>query len=102
MAALDALEDKLRALGFQGSHVLRLVIGGVRITAGVSLRGFSLTFTQAGPRTIAQYEVSVPPNEATREMIGNLIRLNLIRNHSASVEEWDALQYNLEKSRQSQ
>ena len=94
--------DKLRALGFQGSHVLRLVIGGVRITAGVSLRGFSLTFTQAGPRTITQYEVSVPPNEATREMIGNLIRLNLIRNHSASVEEWDALQYHLEKSRQSQ
>jgi hypothetical protein len=29
--------------------VLRLVIGGVGITAGVSPRGFSLTFTQAGP-----------------------------------------------------
>ena len=82
--------------------MLRLVIGRVRITADVSLRGFSLTFTQAGPRTITQYEVSVPPNEATREMIGNLIRLNLIQSHSSSVEEWDALQYNLEKSRQSQ
>lgn len=32
-------------------------------------------------------------------MIGNLIQLNLVQNHSASVEEWDALQYNLEKSR---
>jgi hypothetical protein len=96
------LDDTLRALGFHGGHALRLVIGRVRITAGVSLRGFSLTFTEAGPRTITQYEVSVPPNEATREMIGNLIRLNLIQNHSASVGEWDALQYNLEKSRQSQ
>ena len=102
MAAFEALDDRLSALGFQGSHVLRPENGRVRITAGVSLGGFSLTFTEAGPRTITQYEVSVPPNEATREMIGNLIRLNLIQNHSSSVEEWDALPYHLEKSRQSQ
>jgi hypothetical protein len=101
MTAFEALDGKLRALGFQGSHVLRLVIGGVRITAGVSLRGFSLTFTQAGPRTMTEYEVSVPI-ESTKGMIGSLIRLNLIQNHSASVEEWNALQYHLEKSRQSQ
>ena len=99
MTAFEGRDDKLRALGFQGSHELRLVIGRVRITAGVSLRGFSLTFTEAGPRTITQYEVSGPPVDATREMIGNLIRLNLIQNHSACIEEWDALQYNLEKSR---
>jgi hypothetical protein len=30
-----------------------------------------------GPRTMTQYEVCVP-TEATKEMIGNLIRLNLI------------------------
>jgi hypothetical protein len=102
MTAYVALGNKLKALGFQGSHVFRLVIGRLRITAGVSLGGFSLTFTETGPRTITQYEVSVPPNEATTEMIANLIRLNLIQNHSASLEEWDALQYNLEKSRQSQ
>jgi hypothetical protein len=84
------------------NRALSLVIGRLRITAGVSLRGFSLTFTEAGTRTITEYEVSVPPNEATKEMIANLIRLNLIQNHSASVEEGDALQYNLEKSRQSQ
>ena len=75
MTAFKGLDDTLRALGFQGSLVLRLVIGRVRITAGVSLRGFSLTFTEVGPRTMMQYEVSVPPSEATREMIGNLIRL---------------------------
>ncbi len=100
MTAFEALDDKLRALGFQGSHVLRLMIGRVKITAGVSLGSFSLGFVEAGPRSMTQYEISVPPNEATKEMIGNVIRLNLIQNHSASVEEWDALQYNLEKSRQ--
>jgi hypothetical protein len=100
VTAFEGLDDKLRALGFQGSHVLRLVIGRTRITAGVSLRGFSLTFTEAGPRMMTQYEVSVP-TQATKEMIGNLIRLNLIQNHSSSVEEWDTLQYNLEKSRRS-
>jgi len=62
MTAFEGRDDKLRALGFQGSHELRLVIGRVRITAGVSLRGFSLTFTEAGPRTITRYEVSVPPS----------------------------------------
>jgi hypothetical protein len=97
---LEQRDDELRALGFKGNYVLRLVIGSVRITAGVSLRGLSLTFTQVGPRSMTQYDVCIPI-EATKEMIGNLIRLNLVQNHSSSVEEWDALQYNLEKSKRS-
>ncbi len=77
---------------------MRLVIGKVTIIGGISLRGLTFMFTEVTPRTMTQYEVC-GPTSASVEEIRSLIRLNLIQNHRGSVEEWDALQYNLEKSK---
>jgi hypothetical protein len=100
MTDLQSLDDRLRSLGFQGSGAMRLlVVGSVTITGGLSLRGFSLMFTEIGPRSATQYETHGPAS-ATAEMIAKLIRANLAMNHSSSVGEWDLLQHNLEQARQ--
>lgn len=80
---------------------MRLVVGSVTITGGASLRGFSLMFTEIGPRSATQYETHGPAS-ATADMIAKLIRANLAMNHSSSVGEWDLLQHNLEQARQDQ
>lgn len=88
------IDEKLSDLGFQRDIAMKLVIGHVTIIGGISLRGFSLMFSEISPRTAIQYEVGGPIS-ATKEMIGNLIRANLLLNHATSVAEWDALQYQL-------
>lgn len=99
MTDSQGLDEKLAALGFQGRGAMKLVIGHVTIRGGPSLRGFTFRFAETGPRSPTLYEVSGPLS-ATTEAIRNLIRMNLTLNHSSSVEEWDTLQHNLEKSRQ--
>ncbi|MGA3082045.1 MAG: hypothetical protein ABSD44_11760 [Terracidiphilus sp.] len=99
MTGFQGLNEKLLSLGFQGSGSMRLVIGRVTITGGPSPRGFSFMFTEGSARSMTQYEVSGPLS-ATAETMRNLIRANLMLNHASSVEEWDTLQFNLEKSGQ--
>jgi hypothetical protein len=95
---IEPLDVKLRSLGFQGQDAMRLVVGTVTITGGLSLRGFSLMFTEIGPRSALQYETHGPVS-ASAEIIAGLIRSNLALNHSSSVGEWDLLQHNLEQAR---
>lgn len=97
----ESLEDRLRSLGFQGNGAMKLIVGHVTIAGGASLRGFSLTFTEVGPRSAKQYQTHGPASTTT-QMIAGLIRANLELNHSTSVPEWDLLQQNLEQSRQAQ
>jgi hypothetical protein len=97
----QSLDERLRSLGFQGEGAMKLVIGTVTISGGRSLHGFSLMFSEVGPRSAKQCETHGPASTTT-QMIAGLIRANLELNHSTSVPEWDLLQQNLEQSRQAQ
>lgn len=85
------IDTALRNLGFQWKNGWSLRVGTVEITGGASIRGFSLTFTEIGTRSMSQYETHGPAH-TTQEMIGKLIRTNLAMNNASSLPAWDDLQ----------
>lgn len=79
--------EKYRQLGFSAAdHSLKLTIGDVSIYAVEhSFKGTALTFESFRPRTICQYEVSLPES-CSAEQIATLIYVNVAQNFRGSAE----------------
>ncbi|MEP6757439.1 MAG: hypothetical protein ABJA67_18195 [Chthonomonadales bacterium] len=87
----EHIDDVFRNLHFQYENGWSLRVGAVKIIGGMSIRGFSLMFTEVQPRSATQYETHAPAH-TSQEMIAALIRSNLELNHASSLNAWDKLQ----------
>jgi hypothetical protein len=83
--------EKYNRLGFlPAGFSLRLTIGDVSIYAvGHPFKGVALTFESIRPRTMCQYEVSLP-ELCSVEQIAGLIYVNIVNNFSDSREMYKA------------
>jgi len=79
--------EKLRQLGFSAAELsLRLTIGEVSIYAiEHPFKGIALTLESFTPRTMCQYEVSLPEH-CSVEQIAGLIYVNIAQNFRGSAE----------------
>jgi hypothetical protein len=83
--------EKYRQLGFSAADLsMKLAIGDVSVYAvGHPLKGVALIFESITPRTMCQYEVSLP-ERCSVEQIAGLIYVNIVQNFRASAEMYKA------------
>ena len=77
--------EKYRRLGFSvDASSLKITIGSVAIYAvGHPFKGVALIFESIAPRTMCQYEVSLPEH-CSLEQIAGLIYINIAQNFDDS------------------
>lgn len=82
-------DQKYRKLGFtQADLSLKLTVGGVSVYAGEDIfKGVRLTFESFAPRSMSQYDVSLP-EKCSVEQIAGLIFANVALNHRESAAAW--------------
>ena len=85
-------------LGFQRDIAWKLQLGSTEIIGGLSPFGFSIMFTEIGPRSATQYEEHAPLR-SSRESVAELIRGNLQQNFRDALPLWDHLQSKPEDER---
>ena len=83
--------EKYCQLGFSTADLsLRLTIGNVSIHAVEHpYKGVALIFESTTPRTMCQYEVSIP-ERCSVEQIAGLIYVNVVQNFRGSAEMYKA------------
>lgn len=87
----SGIAEKYCQLGFSATGLsLRLTIGDVSIYAVEHpYKGVALIFESITPRTMCQYEVSIP-ERCSVEQIAGLIYVNVVQNFRGSAEMYKA------------
>lgn len=82
-------DEKYRKLGFSEDGLcMKLRVGNVSVSAvGHPFKGVALIFESYLPRTICQYESSLPAS-CSLEKIAGLIYLNVVQNFRDSKDAW--------------